>query len=64
VSLFRQFDRDDDGLIDESEFKTILDALGWDSSQETRSLEFAAIDGDGDGRVDMREFANWWQDRN
>ena len=54
---------DKDGLIDETEFGGMLDDLGWESPAETRSLEFAAIDGDLDGQVDFQEFADWWLDQ-
>ena len=64
LTLFKQFDANDDGLIDESEFSAMVDSLGWSNPVEVISLEFAAIDGDDDGRVRFHEFADWWQDRN
>ena len=60
---FESFDKNKDGLIDEEEFGGMLDDLGWESPAETRSLEFAAIDGDLDGQVDFQEFADWWLDQ-
>jgi calcium-binding protein CML len=62
--VFQRFDRNGDGRIDESEFDAILDHLRWDSPAEIRSLEFAAIDGNGDGLVELEEFARWWLDQN
>jgi calcium-binding protein CML len=64
LRLFRRFDTNGDGLIDESEFGEILKTLGWDSSSEVRALEFAVIDRNSDGLVDFREFADWWRDHN
>ncbi|MDX1481806.1 MAG: EF-hand domain-containing protein [Woeseiaceae bacterium] len=63
-SVFRQFDANGDGLINESEFNEMLVRLGWVSTVEVLSLEFSAIDGNDDGKVEYREFADWWQDRN
>jgi len=63
LQLFKGFDTNDDGLIDEEEFGQMLEGLGWDSPAETRSLEFAAIDRDSDGLVRFQEFADWWLDQ-
>lgn len=63
-SLFEQFDANGDGLIDESEFEAMLARLGWASTAEVLSMEFAAIDGNEDGKVELQEFVDWWQDRN
>lgn len=62
LRLFHRFDLDKSGYIEEREFCRILDSLGYDESPEVRSLEFAAIDDDGDGKVQFREFADWWLD--
>ncbi len=62
LRLFNRFDVDGSGFIEEREFGLILDSLGYDDSAEVRSLEFAAIDEDEDGRVRFGEFANWWLD--
>ena len=64
LSLFKQFDANDDGLIDESEFEAMLARLGWASTAEVLSMEFAAIDGNDDGKVELQEFVDWWEDRN
>ena len=62
LRLFDRFDLDHSGFIEEREFGLILDSLGYDDSKEVRSLEFAAIDDDEDGKVQFREFADWWLD--
>jgi Ca2+-binding EF-hand superfamily protein len=64
LRIFERFDKDGDGSIDEGEFGEVLDALGWDSPPEVRSLEFAVIDENSDGEVEFQEFAEWWLDRN
>jgi Ca2+-binding EF-hand superfamily protein len=62
VRVFERFDTDRSGYIEEKEFGLILDSLGYDDPSEVRSLEFAAIDTDVDGKVRFREFADWWLD--
>ena len=60
--LFERFDVDQNGRVDEREFRKILEALGESPSDEVLSLEFALIDKNSDGLVDYREFAEWWLD--
>ncbi|MGB5739343.1 MAG: EF-hand domain-containing protein [Woeseia sp.] len=62
VRLFNRFDVNKNGFIEEREFGQILDSLGYGEAPEIRSLEFAAIDDDDDGRIRFREFADWWLD--
>ncbi|MGB5347090.1 MAG: EF-hand domain-containing protein [Woeseia sp.] len=62
IRLFNRFDVNRNGSIDEREFSQILDSLGYAEGAEIRSLEFAAIDSDEDGRIGFREFADWWID--
>ena len=62
LGLFSRFDANSDGLIDESEFRTIVESLGGNPSKEVLSLEFAAIDRNSDGRVVFQEFKDWWLD--
>ena len=62
LRLFTRFDTDGDGLVDESEFRQILQTLGGDSSDEVLSLEFAVIDTNSDGMVEFQECIEWWLD--
>ena len=62
LGLLSRFDANSDGLIDESEFRTIVESLGENPSKEVLSLEFAAIDRNSDGRVVFQEFKDWWLD--
>ena len=45
-----------------AEFQQLLRALGEDAPAETLSLQFAAIDSNGDGAVQFEEFVEWWLD--
>lgn len=60
VRLFARFDSDANGLIDVSEFRKILAALGEDFSDAGLAEQFAIVDKDGDGSVRYEEFAEWW----
>jgi Ca2+-binding EF-hand superfamily protein len=60
--LFARFDADRDGLIDEQEFREILETLGDAPSNEVLSLNFAAIDSNSDGMVNFHELMRWWLD--
>jgi calmodulin len=62
LALFRRFDANDDGRIDESEFRKLLIETGNESSEEVFSLQFALIDENYDGLVDFEEFVGWWND--
>jgi Ca2+-binding EF-hand superfamily protein len=62
LRLFTRFDADRDGLIDEQEFREILQTLGDDPSNEVLSLNFAAIDSNPDGMVNFPELMRWWLD--
>jgi Ca2+-binding EF-hand superfamily protein len=62
IRLFNRFDVNRNGSIDGREFSQILDSLGYQQGAEIRSLEFAAIDEDEDGRIGFHEFSDWWID--
>ena len=66
TELRREFDRFDDdknGSIDEDEFGRLVVALGVKFTPEQTATAFLAIDIDGNGRVDFREFKGWWSKR-
>lgn len=57
-AIFSIMDTDDDGLIDVTEFKKLLDQLGGGSvADETAATMFASIDTDDDGKVNLQELS-------
>lgn len=60
---FDQFDTDENGAIDSTEFAKLIAVLDPGMSSESVSIGFAAIDGDHNGLIDFNEFVDWWQDR-
>ena len=62
LRLFACFDTDRDGLINEREFREVLQTLGEAPSKEVLSLNFAAIDANSDGMVNFGELMRWWLD--
>jgi len=57
LDIFRSFDTDGDGILDNAEFTNIMDAIGLDVSTVPKFLK--AIDKDGDGHVTYEEFVKW-----
>jgi calmodulin len=57
---FEYFDDDGDGLMQFSEFTSLMDGLGAEMSAEECQVGFAEIDSDHDGAIQFEEFRNWW----
>ena len=60
-ALFARADRDHDGQIDFTEFRTLVREL--DDSQmndETLRIGFIETDADRNGRINIDEFRAWW----
>jgi Ca2+-binding EF-hand superfamily protein len=60
-ALFARADRDHDGQIDFTEFRTLVREL--DDSQmndETLRIGFVETDADRNGRINIDEFRAWW----
>ena len=60
---FNHFDSNNDGKIDRSEFKALMQALDAFESEQEVELGFGAIDVDGSGLVEFDEFARWFASR-
>ncbi|ACA86648.1 EF-hand domain-containing protein [Shewanella woodyi] len=61
---FTHFDTDSDGTIELSEFNRLLVALDALAPGESDPIGFDAIDTDGNGRIDFKEFSDWFNNRN
>ena len=57
---FRYNDANHDGRIDFAEFRSLLEALEADMSEQDARIGFEAIDFDGDGAIEVDEFLAWW----
>ena len=57
--IFNKFDKNGDGKISCDELKDILKALGSDTSGDEVIRIMAEIDTDGDGFIDLNEFAEF-----
>jgi len=61
VEAFSRFDSDDNGLIDQAEFNSLLDALGSTLNAKDREVGFALIDSDDDKTITLAELSQWWE---
>lgn len=56
---FREFDTNNNGLLDREEFQRGLNSFGCDVSEDQLFAVFRDVDADGSGVIDFREFATW-----
>ncbi|KAK9091643.1 hypothetical protein Sjap_024820 [Stephania japonica] len=59
--VFNSFDANGDGKISSSELENVLRALGSETSKEELKQMMEEIDTDGDGFVDLKEFAEFYR---
>lgn len=59
---FDHFDLDSNGLIDKQEFVKLMEAMDAGLTKEEADVGFAAIDTNGNGKIEFSEFAAWWTD--
>lgn len=59
-NMFNDFDKDGSGGLDAAELQTLAASIGimWDASQVEEAVQ--AIDSDGNGVIDIKEFATWF----
>jgi hypothetical protein len=59
-TMFNEYDKDGSGGLDASELQTLAASIGimWDASQVEEAV--TAIDTDGNGVIDITEFATWF----
>ena len=58
---FEFFDRDNNGLIDFDEFRSLLKTVNPDASISQAAEGFSMTDTNSDGYVDLDEFIAWWR---
>ena len=58
--VFEACDLNGDGLLDQTEFHVLLQALDGDVSREACLLDFEVADTEGDGYIGFKEFVIWW----
>jgi Ca2+-binding EF-hand superfamily protein len=60
---FDRYDSDRNGQIDQTEFSTLLDALGLGYEEAQVRAAFTSLDADQDGQINFTEFSDWWLGR-
>lgn len=58
---FTFFDRDENGLIDFDEFRSLLKTVNPESTIRQAAEGFSMTDQNSDGYVDLEEFVKWWR---
>jgi Ca2+-binding EF-hand superfamily protein len=59
-ALFARADADHDGQIDFAEFRALARELDDGLSDEELRIGFGETDVDGNGRINIDEFRDWW----
>ena len=62
-SIFDHYDRDRNGYIDASEWTHFLGVLDPTLSPQEAQAGLLAVDKNHNGRVEFKEFLNWWFSR-
>lgn len=60
---FGQYDLDDNGRLDSTEFVKMLQSLGTDVSKDEADAAMEVMDTNKDGYITFDEFAKWWSSR-
>jgi len=64
VQIFNEFDQDGSGTIETGEIQTMMAGLGIFWNKEQAESCAAAMDANGDGTVDQKEFMQWFVSNN
>jgi Ca2+-binding EF-hand superfamily protein len=59
-ALFARADADHDGQISFAEFRALVRELDDDTPDEALRIGFGETDADGNGRINIDEFRDWW----
>ncbi len=57
---FAEVDKNADGVIQFSEFESLLHNLGSELSASECRIGFKEVDSDNNGEISFDEFATWW----
>lgn len=69
--LFREFDTDGNGVLDQEEFAEMTRRLGYSMSKKQTKAAFKKVDTgthlltcqDGNGKIEKEEFYRWWTEK-
>jgi len=61
--IFSHYDKNENGVIERSEFAALLDALEADLTPEEVDAGLQALDENRNGIIEFDEFLAWWADR-
>lgn len=59
-TMFRQYDQDNSGQLKKKEFRFALRGFGYYISEDDANRLFATVDKDATGKLDEREFCEFW----
>ena len=60
ATIFKQFDTDNSGHIEPSEFKAMMNGIGVFMTDDEFREAITFLDEDGNGKIELDEFAHWW----
>ena len=60
--IFSHYDTDGNGVIDVSEFGSLMDALDAELTEEQVKVGLEALDSNKNGTIEFDEFIVWWTD--
>jgi calmodulin len=64
LSYFKNYDNNNDGVLDFSEFSELINGLGQNVSEEKLKDGFNQVDTGNNNVINFDEFMAWWGDNN